>query len=656
MGPPIIIDQAIFGYRDGHNILAASVELAPRVRQFLATATDGSGPEKSEGFKDGYTGLPVPDTDFYALFCTWPAPEMTRPGCVWSHVLLINLADLARIPDLGALRHLFARPKEPNELDSYRKRLDLLTPRRKRRLKNESDLDRAMVLASALYGQPEPGVVLLDASADDWKDLVFDLWSQQWPRLRRSFAFSTASLGDRRTLGVPFDLQIAPSSSQRLWRRDPSSTLIVSAEDSAAERPAAWMGTVARDLVEGSDGALRRFLHKYGSEVDSPRKAFSKLVECFLALDAEADHDPVERLACVAQAFPKPEESVTLKRDVAVSLTSRQSDCSIALASTYFLLKSPNASAFDRVEVDFRPNAPVFWDKKRAEVLALLGSLSDGSRAQGFIGAISEALHPADIPILWYEQPQSLSRVVANNPSLATDPAAWAMPEAGQHALWESITSSNRDPEVWSRICAAMLLTRCSFGQEKTIALAGSSLGKGLLAWLMHDAMSLPGPEWRAALREPLSAMLEQGGVPPALLALASWALHSRDATAIAGTRSDVQKLATGATNGLPMPLRLHALFWMTALGLQTSGKEGLNLLSAAFFPVYEAVARSNYSGEAWEMLSPALPESMLGLDWDRCRRMRRALQRWLHDNPSAGQELRDRSAPEFSSLISSLS
>lgn len=121
----IKLQQALFGYRDGHNLLAASTALAPRVRQFLATITDSSGPENNTGFEGAFTGLPVPETDFYALFCTWPAPEMPRPGCVWSHVILIQLADLAQIPGLFLLRNLCSRPSVPIDTALYEQSLTL---------------------------------------------------------------------------------------------------------------------------------------------------------------------------------------------------------------------------------------------------------------------------------------------------------------------------------------------------------------------------------------------------------------------------------------------------------------------------------------------------------------------------------------------------
>src|SRR5690348_15482342 len=105
------LEQALFGYDAGHHLLESSIELPSEVRRLLAVATDLSGSAPVDGFDAAFTGMPLFGTDFYALFCTWLAPEMPRPGCVWSQVLLIETADLERITDLGELRGFFRRPR-----------------------------------------------------------------------------------------------------------------------------------------------------------------------------------------------------------------------------------------------------------------------------------------------------------------------------------------------------------------------------------------------------------------------------------------------------------------------------------------------------------------------------------------------------------------
>jgi hypothetical protein len=273
----IRVKQALFGYREGHNLLAGSISLSPRVRHFLATITDSPGTESSEGFDCGYTGVSIPETDYYALFRTWLAPEMPRPGCVWSHVLLLELTDLSRIPDLSGLRKLFRRPTIPlqsgfsgyvHEL-TLEQAFDEVPPA-------SIDLRRASVLLTALYEQPESGIVVLDQACLPWEEIVFDIWSHQWPRLRRNFAFSTSSLGDRRLAGVGLDLQIAPAHSGRLWRGKELPTLVVDVANHSLtvtpEQP--WKNVVLEDLEHHGDSGLRDFLFAYGSDLEKPRRAF----------------------------------------------------------------------------------------------------------------------------------------------------------------------------------------------------------------------------------------------------------------------------------------------------------------------------------------------------------------------------------------------
>jgi hypothetical protein len=661
------VHQALFGYREGHNLVAASVPLAPRIRQFLANVTDGSGPEGSEGFEAPYTGLPVPETDYYALFCTWPAPEMPRPGCVWSHLLLILLADLARITDLSGLRKLFLRPAVPPDLTAYEGPLRLPDTDVAPGLTHPDSQRRAALLLQTLYGHPGKGIIILDEKSWPWEVPVFGLWSQQWPRLRRSFAFSTGSLGDRRSAGVSFDLQIAPLSSKRLWGRGSLPTEVTEFPDTVP--PTAmppWARTALDDLAAGSVGPLRKFFFSYGSDVEMPRQAFARLTECFVGPGgAEEDDpiprpadDPVPRLAQIAAAFPQATEAVSLKREQLADLTRAPEPGGLESlwAATFFLLRAQEASAFERVPIDLGPHAEQLWQHKRADVLDLLGSIPQSERGNDLLHALATVVKPEELPILWSEQGAMLPRFLAQQPSLAADAAAWAMPEAGQRALWESLHAATSDQHTWALTCGAMLEAQCAFAERETVTLAGPSLADGLTRWLQAEDIRLPSREWRRALRVPLASAMKDRDLPTTLLALAAWSMTPEEARSVPGSRADVQALVGHTASSIPKPLLLPTLFWLTALGVQTPDKNGLALLARAFFPVYDTVARSHYPGELWELLAPVLPEPTLGLGWDRCRLLRRALRRWLRDNPKlANSMVRAAPSDEHADLVRNL-
>src|SRR4051794_9036647 len=94
------LDQCLFGYNDGHRLLASSTRLPPEAASLLLVHSDLLPGFKSAQSDRYWTGLPIPSAKVYALMRTWLAPELSRPGCVWTHVLLIRFADMARLPDL----------------------------------------------------------------------------------------------------------------------------------------------------------------------------------------------------------------------------------------------------------------------------------------------------------------------------------------------------------------------------------------------------------------------------------------------------------------------------------------------------------------------------------------------------------------------------
>ena len=71
-----IVHQALHGYADGHQQLAISVTLKPRDQKTLLALSDISGPGARLDENGYLTGYPLPDSGFFAIGRTWPAPEM----------------------------------------------------------------------------------------------------------------------------------------------------------------------------------------------------------------------------------------------------------------------------------------------------------------------------------------------------------------------------------------------------------------------------------------------------------------------------------------------------------------------------------------------------------------------------------------------------
>lgn len=635
----IKLQQALFGYRDGHNLLATSTALAPRVRQFLATITDSSGPENNKGFEGAFTGLPVPETDFYALFRTWPAPEMPRPGCVWSHVILIQIADLARIPTLFQLGKLCSRPSVPIDSARYEEPLALDVTKAEESAAGKPDQRRLHYLVRALYEHPEAGVVILDEECASWENAVFHVWAQQWPRLRREFAFSTGSLSDRRLAGIPFDLQIAPISSERLWRRAGASTLLLnfsaSPPEPFGEAAPQWVDVTEADLRDESDRRFRQFLFDYGSDVEKPRAAFSKLAAVYKHVGTVSESAWADLLRTVGESFPVPTEAVRLKRWLVTLPASLNPSDKLerAWSIVSFLLDSQCNAAYPSLDFDFANSAVSLWKEKREQTITLLSRLvqrDEKPAAISFAEGIASAVDSASLGAIAEGHGELVPLVIRHNPALAFEIATWKLSGHIQTQVYETLTKLALSQADWGRIVGAMFIAATYVSVREAVAMAGPSAMTGAFRWLEHQVAKevLPSHAWRDALAPCAVAQLSQTkDLQPAQLALCAWCVPSEDVRRIlSASREDVQGMAEASPDAIPAPLQVSTAFLLLTLGLRENSDAAANMVLRNFFTVHSALATGAHSSESWWLISPELPALRWWRDWDRCEKLRQAV------------------------------
>ena len=194
------VDQLLFGYRDGHELIAGSRELsATALREVMPHADASLEPTEEHQL----VGVWVGSIERYLLGRIWSAPERSRPGAVWAHVLLIGAEDLGAGP-LSALPTLLRRPDEA-ALDTYDQRLDW--PADGEPITVPPQLGRALVDATRPDDE-RPHVVLWPTPAQAESALVALL--DAMPAARRAgLSFRTR---DRARPGAsPYRVQVAAS-------------------------------------------------------------------------------------------------------------------------------------------------------------------------------------------------------------------------------------------------------------------------------------------------------------------------------------------------------------------------------------------------------------------------------------------------------------
>lgn len=117
----IKLHQMLHGYKLGHNYIQGSIIL-PSTHDMdkIATLSDWSEYVGTDNMRDYITAYPLDESPFYVVAKTWYADAMRRPGCVWTHSLLIHKDDLNKIVDFYNLSYLFEAPAtEEESSDNY---------------------------------------------------------------------------------------------------------------------------------------------------------------------------------------------------------------------------------------------------------------------------------------------------------------------------------------------------------------------------------------------------------------------------------------------------------------------------------------------------------------------------------------------------------
>lgn len=288
------VEQALFGYSEGHRELASSLSLPSKDVYELSMRSDLSPGASLSGDKSYISGFLLPDTNYYALIKTWPAPEMPRPGCVWSHVLLLSRSFLAKQVNLGVLEDLFRRPEGRADIASYN-----LTLKVKRMAKSPTSSREYVTNIISSYYRRAP-VLLNDTPDEAFERALFDVWSQQWPRLRSEFSFRTVQSSEL-TLERGLTIKVVSNAGEGAGAQGPDQ---------------AWVEAAVADATSQNITSLRRFLWRYGKDVAAPRLSFRHLVEIHEATSQA--HSGVALVVAnqVLTRFPKASDALTLKRDL----------------------------------------------------------------------------------------------------------------------------------------------------------------------------------------------------------------------------------------------------------------------------------------------------------------------------------------------------
>jgi hypothetical protein len=436
------IHQALHGYKDGHRLLASSTpieELADRrLLQTLSDSPDASRIQRDRPLLAGYC---LPSGSFYVLAMTWPAPDVKRPGCVWTHSLLLDRHALD-LENLVFLLDRFQRPSAGDTTDTYS--IELMCAIEHREPSQPSAVEATLLWS--LYEPPAPPVEIRAGALEgvEGNELLLSVFSQLWPALRRNYAFAAAPRTARRIEGELLDLQITYTPQAASWEQRPTQAPVRTVTKSLPGRTPEWCEALAADL--GEAGPLRSFLRTVGPLSNPSRPSMWALASLWAVLDPAREASSYETVPqLLSTAFGDPDAAVEFLEALFAGNQHDLVPFSVDRSALLVALAPPGTNEAVRIDHEWlRRTGSALLAGNAEDALSFIHGISarraPGDAATTILAGIAEGLTDTQIRSWGTKDPAALAILAAHSDDLSTRPLLYACTDAD--ALWAKIGRS----------------------------------------------------------------------------------------------------------------------------------------------------------------------------------------------------------------------
>ena len=276
------IEQFLHGYNNGHHLIAGSASLPLMDADRMSYLSDWSGYANPFNKDTSYiTAYPLAESNSYVIAKSWYADEMSRPGCVWTHSLVVKMDGLGQKVNFYDLLKLFRRPeKEGEDFMSYTKSIELDAENDigSRGWLDGIDGTRFMFMTAMLLDRHKPAVYVVEKESEVYIELCMRLIQNMPYGILKELAICSGSAAARKFEKGFYNLQFVIGKGESLYEPYPDS----------ASKPKAdagfqfWM-----DAVLNGRNDVAQMLHRFSEDIGNDTSRFLATVNLLRLLDVK---------------------------------------------------------------------------------------------------------------------------------------------------------------------------------------------------------------------------------------------------------------------------------------------------------------------------------------------------------------------------------
>lgn len=617
----------LHGYKLGHNYVQGSIFLpSSHDMDKIATLSDWSEFVDKGGERDYITAYPLLESPYYVIAKSWYADEMRRPGCVWTHSLLIQRDDLGKITDYGQLLGLFKRPVVDGEdLSGYSESIVLNENSIYNDSKGFPSLTEAKV--SELYAAillQQPVSILKEINNNELQKLLLKLYNYLPSGLLWQKSFCSGTSLPRSYEGQLLSLQFVT--------HDGGSVTYLS-----NKIPCQGSQLVAVSLLT-EQNQLPQLIRHFDAELGEDERRIQGFLEVVVLInrvcknEEEKQHVLLSILNCLIKTFPQPTDGDNIKRSVLQPSLARDLG---GEENFLYTISTINISSFTEEQIGYTKR---LHDLSSEEFLCLLKRLYSSEKLNEWgkqtVKDIDYFVNFDDIAYLRQNDRMFFQTIISNSTVLLNQ-IVWT--DFSKEEL-ESVLSIFSDREVvrafkhWRELFKTMLELGVPIAKElaRMVLSHDSNCVNEYLTYINQDGNC---PQ--------LAVSKELESYPDAVLIWLSGVSHITNEVAYVLINSiDVDSpLVKEKGSKIWMPFanvlndrdQIQYFVFLYILSFNWQDKYALSYLRKAFYPIHTLLSEDKLDYSQWYRIEP-YTEHLYFTFWDKCKKMRKMVIRRLKD------------------------
>lgn len=356
----------LHGYNHGHNYIQGSIVLdSIHDMNKIAMLSDWSEYVNGEDYSY-LTFYSLDESNYYVVAKTWYASEMSRPGCVWTHSLLICKDDLANISDFLHLQEYFVHPASAAD---YSKKIiyDDALGVQHRNMLDISDEALLWQMYSFIYEERMSLTLPLERDFRVVQYLSLQFLNNLPVGLLSKINLCTGTISERPFGNKNKTIVFSPSAVQNIFVMSDTKftfldrlvTAVIYKDDQMSR------------LIRSFDNELGDSLNKFS--------AFLQLLDLFnqnLTVEAEKEKNEYLIIEQLSKGFPFPSEGCRLKQRF---LSKSAASYFVSEENFLYMMCVVDVRAFYKDDIHFMERVHSLFDSSKEKYVALLERLIDRS-------------------------------------------------------------------------------------------------------------------------------------------------------------------------------------------------------------------------------------------------------------------------------------